>query len=287
MMAILKRELKSYFLTPIGYLYMGFFLLVAGVFFTFGNLLPRSSYFTSFLSGVLFVYLFAIPLLTMRLFSEERRQRTDQLLLTSPVSIPEIVLGKFLAAYAVYLLTLAVTVMYALVVGIHGDLAVWETLGSYIGFILLGASYISVGVFISAGTENQLTSALVSFFSLLIIWLIDPISQAVPSDLAAGIVSAAVLVGAVCGYLYINTRNRYLAAGAAFLGALIIAALYFVDKGVYIGFIRKFLGWFSLNKRYESFSMGILKIDSLVYYVSFSGLFLFLTVRLIEKRRWN
>ena len=95
MIAILKRELKSYFLTPIGYLYMGFFLLVAGVFFAFGNLFTRSSYFTSFLGGILFVYLFAIPLLTMRLFSEERRQKTDQLLLTSPISVVEIVLGKY------------------------------------------------------------------------------------------------------------------------------------------------------------------------------------------------
>jgi ABC-2 type transport system permease protein len=287
MIAILKRELRSYFLTPIGYLYMGFFLLVAGVFFTFGNLIPRSSYFTSFLSGVLFVYLFAIPLLTMRLFSEERRQKTDQLLLTSPVSVPEIVVGKYLAALVVYLLTLAVTVMYAAVVGIFGDLAVWETVGSYIGFIFLGASYIAVGVFVSAGTENQLTSALVSFFSLLMIWLIDPISQSVPVEMVAGIISAAVLVGVVCVYLYMNTRNLYLVAGAALAGAVIIAALYFIDKGVFIGFIRKFLGWFSLNKRYESFAMGILKVDSLVYYISFSGLFLFLTVRLIEKRRWN
>ena len=287
MIAILKRELKSYFLTPIGYLYMGFFLLVAGVFFTFGNLFTRSSYFTSFLGSVLFVYLFAVPLLTMRLFSEERRQKTDQLLLTSPISITEIVLGKYLAALIVYLMTLVVTVMYAAVVGIYGDLALWETVGSYIGFTFLGASYIAVGVFISAGTENQLTSALVSFFSLLMIWLIDPISQGMPVQLAAGIIAAAALVGVVCVYLYMNTRNLYLIIGAALVGALLIAVLYFVDKGIFIGFIRKFLSWFSLNKRYESFSMGVLKVDSLVYYVSFSGLFLFLTVRLIEKRRWN
>lgn len=287
MIAILKRELKSYFLTPIGYIYMGFFLLIAGVFFTFGNLFTRSSYFTSFLGGILFVYLFAIPLLTMRLFSEERRQKTDQLLLTSPVSIPEIVLGKFLAAFTVYLITLAVTVMYAVVVGVFGDLALWETVGSYIGFIFLGSCYIAVGIFISAGTENQLTSALVSFFSLLLVWLIDPISQSVPADLVAGIVFAAFLAAAVCLYLYVNTRNFYIVIAAALFGALLITALYFIDKGLYIGFIRKFLNWFSLNKRYENFSMGMLKVDSLVYYLSFSGLFLFLTVRLIEKRRWN
>jgi ABC-2 type transport system permease protein len=286
MMAILKRELKSYFLTPIGYIYMGFFLLVAGVFFTFGNLITRSSQYTGFLGGILFIYLFAVPLLTMRLFSEEKRQRTDQLLLTSPISIPEIVLGKFLAAFTVYLITLAITVMYALVVGIYGDLSFWETLGAYIGFIFLGASYIAVGVFISAGTENQLTSALVSFFSLLMIWLIDPISNSLPVDLTAGIIFAALLVVALCGYIYLNTKNLYITVAVFLLGAIIIAASYFIDQVVFIGFMRKFFSWFSLNKRYENFSMGLLKVDSLVYYLSFTGLFLFLTVRLIEKQRW-
>ncbi|MDR1625114.1 MAG: ABC transporter permease [Spirochaetia bacterium] len=287
MIAILKREIKSYFLTPIGYIYMGFFLLAAGIFFFFSNLFAQSSRFTGFLGSILFIYLFAIPLLTMRLFSEERRQKTDQLLLTSPVRVGEIVLGKFLAAFSVYLMTLLVTLMYVVVIAVFGDLAVWETLGSYVGFIFLGASYIAVGVFISAGTDNQLTAALVTFFSLMMIWLIDPISQSLPADLVSGVISAAALALALCVFIYINTRNLYILAGAAVAGAAVITALYFVNQDIYLGFIAKFLAWFSLNKRYENFSMGILKLDSLVYYVSFSGLFLFLTVRLIEKRRWN
>ncbi|MCL1817345.1 MAG: ABC transporter permease [Spirochaetaceae bacterium] len=287
MIAILKREIKSYFLTPIGCIYMGFFLLAAGIFFFFSNLYAQSSRFAGFLGSILFIYLFAIPLLTMRLFSEEKRQRTDQLLLTSPVSIPAIVLGKFLAALSVYLMTLVVTVMYVAVIAIFGDLAVWETIGSYVGFIFLGASYIAVGVFISAGTENQLTAALITFFSLMMIWLIDPISQSLPSDLVSGIVSAAVLVAGLSVFIYLNTRNLYIMIGAVLAGALVITALYFIDQDIFLGFIGKFLGWFSLNKRYENFSQGILKLDSLVYYLSFSGLFLFLTVRLIEKRRWN
>jgi ABC-2 type transport system permease protein len=287
MIAILKREIKSYFLTSIGYIYMGFFLLAAGIFFFFSNLFIRSSGFTGFLGSILFIYLFAIPLLTMRLFSEERRQKTDQLLLTSPVTVGEIVLGKFLAAFSVYLMTLVVTLMYVAVIAVFGSLAVWETLGSYIGFIFLGASYIAVGVFISAGTENQLTAALVTFFSLMMIWLIDPLSQSVPADLVSGVISAAALALALCVFIYINTKNLYIVTGAALAGVVVITALYFINQDIYLGFIRKFLAWFSLNKGYENFSMGMLKLDSLVYYISFSGLFLFLTVRLIEKRRWN
>lgn len=287
MIAIFKRELKAYFLTPIGYLYMGFFLLITGIFYTFSNLLTGNSRFSGFLGSILLIYLFAIPLLTMRLFSEEKRQKTDQLLLTSPITIPEIVCGKFLAALAIYILTLLVTLLYVIVIAVFGDLQGWETLGSYIGFIFLGASYIAVGVFISASTENQLTAALVSFFSLLVIWILDPLSQTIPQDMRTGLISAAVLALVLALFLYINTRNWLIVLGVAIAAALAIGGFYRFNRTVFYGFAGKFLGWFSLNRRYESFSMGLLKFDALLYYASFTGLFLFLTVRLIEKRRWN
>jgi ABC-2 type transport system permease protein len=287
MIAIFKRELKAYFLTPIGYLYMGFFLLVAGIFYTFSNLLPADSRFSGFLGSILLIYLFAIPLLTMRLFSEEKRQKTDQLLLTSPVTITEIVCGKFLAALAIYILTLLVTVLYVIVIAVFGDLQGWETLGSYIGFIFLGASYIAVGVFISASTENQLTAALVTFFSLLVVWIIEPLSRIIPANTTVGLISASVLTLALVLFLYINTRNWIIVLSILIAAALAISGFYLFNRTVFYGFAQKFLDWFSLNRRYESFSMGLLKFDSLLYYASFTGLFLFLTVRLIEKRRWN
>ena len=294
MIAIFKRELRAYFLTPIGSIYMGLFLLITGLFFTFGNLFAKSSQYSGFLGNVLFIYLFGIPLLTMKLFSEEKRQKTDQLLLTSPLSITEIVLGKFLAALVVYSMTLVVTILYAVVIGIYGDLLIWETLGSYIGFLFLGACYIAVGVFISASTENQLTAALVTFFSLFVIWLLDPIAQIVPSDTFAGVISAGVLAFIVLLFLFFNTRNWFIVLVTAILAAAVILFLYFFESGytprfrsVFAGFLQNFFGWFSLNRRYQNFSFGLLKFDSLLYYISFSGLFLFLTVRLIEKRRWN
>ena len=295
MTAIFKRELRAYFLTPIGSIYMGLFLLITGLFFTFGNIFSNSSYYSGFLGNILFIYLFGVPLLTMKLFSEEKRQKTDQLLLTSPLSITEIVLGKFLAAFTVYSMTLMVTVLYAVLIGIYGDLLVWEAVGSYIGFLFLGACYIAAGVFISASTENQLTAALVTFFSLFIIWLIDPIAQMVPSDTFAGVISAGVLALLVIVFLFINTKNWFIVLITAVLAAAIILFFYFYTTGyntprfrnIYAGFLQKFMGWFSLNRRYQNFSFGLLKIDALLYYISFSGLFLFLTVRLIEKRRWN
>ena len=287
MFAVFKREFKAYFVTPIGYLYMGLFLLLTGVFYFFDNLLNQRSHFTGFLGSILLIYLFAIPLLTMRLFSEEKRQKTDQLLLTCPISITGIVCGKFLAALAVYIGTLVFTSLYAVVIAVYGDLQTLETLGSYIGFIFLGACYISIGIFISASTENQITAALVSFFVLMFIWLIDPVSQMVPSDTRTGLVSAAVLLAALLLFLFINTRNWIIVLGAALVGAFTIGGFWLLRPQVFFGFIQRFMSWFSLNNRYQPFSMGLLKFDSLLYYASFSGLFLFLTIRLIEKRRWN
>ena len=287
MFAIFKREIKAYFLTPIGYIFMGLFLLLTGVFFAFNNLFAQSSQYTGFLGSVLFIYLFAIPLLTMRLFSEEKRQRTDQLLLTSPVSITGIVCGKFLAALAVYCGTLLVTVSYALVIQVYGDLWVSETIGSYIGFIFLGACYISVGLFTSASTENQLTAGIVGFFALFFIWMIDPIIRIVPTDTQTGVISAIILLVIVLLFLFLNTKNWVIVLAAAVIGGLTIGGFYLINRNIFFGFIQRFMGWFSLNRRYQPFSMGLLTFDSLLYYTSFSGLFLFLTVRLIEKRRWN
>ena len=287
MIAIFKREFKAYFQTPIGYIYMGLFLLLSGVFYFFDNLVSQSSYYTHFLGNILLIYLFAIPLLTMRLFSEEKRQRTDQLLLTSPVSIVGVVLGKFLAAMAVYVGTMLFTIFYAIVIAVYGDLQVMETIGSYIGFMFLGACYISLGIFISAGTENQLTAALVTFFVLMFIWMIDQVSMFVPSDTNTGIISAFVLLAAVLLFIFLNTKNWVIVLGTAIIGSLTIGGFYLFRPDLFFGFIARFLGWFSLNNRYEPFMRGVLRINALVYYTTFASLFLFLTIRIIEKRRWN
>lgn len=286
MRAILVRELRTYFQTPIGYIFMGLFLLVAGFFFTFGNLLSGSSYFTSFLGSILFLYLFAVPLLTMRLLSEERRQRTDQLLLTSPITVSDIVLGKFFAALIVYLITLLVTVLYAVVVGAYGDLAVWETVGGYIGFVLLGASFISVGVLISAISENQVSSAFFTFFALLVIWFINLVKSVAPLDTISGTIFAAALGVGLALYVFFNTRSWIASAAVAVVAAAVIVVIHLINGALFEGLITKVLDWFSLIDRFDSFNLGLLKLREVVFYLSFTSVFLFLTIRIVEKRRW-
>jgi len=282
----MTRELRTYFQTPIGYIFMGLFLLVSGFFFTFGNLMSGSSYFTSFLQSILFLYLFAVPLLTMRLISEERRQRTDQLLLTSPITVTDIVLGKFFAAFIVYLLTLVVTALYAIVVGIFGDLAVWQTVGGYIGFALLGASFISVGVLVSAVSENQVSSAFFTFFALLLIWFLNLVKSVAPTDPVSSTVFAAAIVIGLAGFFFANTRSWVTAGAVTLVGAATIAVLHFVQPDVFNGLIVEVLDWFSLLERFDSFTLGVIELEEVVFYLSFTAIFLFVTVRMIEKRRW-
>jgi len=127
----------------------------------------------------------------------------------------------------------------------------------------------------------------VTFFALLVVLLLDSILQMIPQDTRSGLISAAVLALAVALFLFLNTRNWVIALGALLAGGLAIGGFWIFKQSAFTGFLQNFLGWFSLNRRYTSFALGILDFDSLLYYVSFSGLLLFLTVRLIEKRRWN
>jgi ABC-2 type transport system permease protein len=289
MLAIFRRELRAYFTSPIGYIFMGFFILLSGIFFAAGNLLRGDPRYTGLLGTITFVFLIVVPLLTMRLLTEDTRQRTDQLLITSPLSIAEIVLGKYLAAVAVFLITLLVTVIYPVIMSFFAllGLAWWEILGGYIGFFLLGASFIAVGLFFSSLTDNQLIAAVETFAALLVIWILDFISQSVPSDAVSGLVFLALIAAALVLMVFLSTRSPIAAAATGVVAAAAIVLAFVLRRSVFDGLIGRILDWFSLLKRYNDFSLGVLSLSPIVYYLSFSGAFVFLTVRMIEKRRWS
>ena len=186
----------------------------------------------------------------------------------------------------VYVLTLVVTVLYALVIGIFGDLAVWETVGGYIGFLLLGSSFIAVGVLISAVSENQVSAAFFTFFALLLIWFISSIKGVVPQDIVSGTVFAAGIVVAVGLFFYLNTKSWIATGAVGIVGAIAIVVLHFIDPTMFQGLIVETIDWFSLIDRFDSFTLGLLKLEETVFYLSFTSVFLFVTIRLIEKRRW-
>lgn len=287
MVGVFKKELKAYFSTPTGYVFMGFFLLVAGFFFAISNLFTMSADYNGMLSNITFIFLIVVPILTMRLIADETRQKTDVLLLTSPLKLGEMVLGKYLAALTVFLITLLITCLYPIIMSFFGDIAVWEIIGGYIGFFLLGATFIAVGLFISSLTDNQVIAAVVTFSVLLLLWVIDAVQSVLPSTTISGVIFAAILVAGIAVWLYFAARNIYVSLATAVVGGGIIAAIYLFNKDLYTGFISKFIAWFSVLNRYQDFSMGILSLSPIIYYITFSAAFIFLTIRTLEKRRWS
>jgi len=288
MLAVFRRELRAYFASPIGFVFVGFFILIAGVFFAISNLLSGNPNFTGVLSSLTFVFLFLVPILTMRLLTEEMRQKTDQLLITSPLSITGIVMGKYLAAVGVFVITLLITVLFPVIMSFYALLGLgwWEILGGYIGFLLMGCAFISVGLFFSSLTDNQLIAAMYTFAALLVIWILDFIAQSVPADAVSGLVFLALLGACLVALVYFSTRNVAAAAVTFVLAAAAVVLLFVFARPFFSGLIAKILGWFSLVKRYGDFSLGLLSLSPIVYYISFSGAFVFLTIRMIEKRRW-
>jgi ABC-2 type transport system permease protein len=179
MHAIYKRELKSYFSSAIGYVIIATFVFFASLFFMVNNISGDTSSMTWVFSSMLLIYVILIPMLTMRSFSEEKRQKTDQVLLTAPVSLLGVVMGKFLASLTVYAIGLSCTVVFALILGACSTIQTWVIIGNIIGMLLVGAALISVGIFISNLTESQVIAAILSFFVMLLLYLMENIASLV------------------------------------------------------------------------------------------------------------
>ncbi len=204
MFAVFKKELKSYFLSPIGYIAIGLFLLVFSVFFYITTIEVfaldlGSLYYATAMYGLLFV----VPLITMRMFAEERKNGTEQLLLTSPRSITGIVLGKFLAAVALIAITLVVSLIYFVILTFFGDPNIVTTLVTMVGFLLVAMAAISFGMFTSSLTENQIVSAIITVVFLILPWFLPNISTIFSeislidkfAKMSSGLISITEIVG--------------------------------------------------------------------------------------------
>ena len=249
MFAIYKKEMRSYFTNPIGYIFIGIFLTFAAALCSYTTLLSRSYDTKLYFTILIYAFVVLIPLLTMRLFSEERKMKTEQLLLTAPVTITGMVLGKFFAALSLFLGCIGVSLinlipLYTIAAAERGSLdhdttyigpVTTEVIGCLIGVIFIGAVFIAIGTFVSSLCENQLASA---------------------------VITVAVILGfVVIGLLSSFFPNDY--------------------------WIRLVLSWISITGRFNNFSNGIFDFGALIYFISLSFIFVFLTVRVYEKRRWS
>jgi ABC-2 type transport system permease protein len=288
MVAVFKKELRSYFVTLTAYIYLSVFFLLSALFFVFINIDGGSPFFSQSLGGTTFVFLILTPMLTMRLFSEEARQRTDQLLFTSPLKVWRIVAGKYAAAVTIYLISLMMLMMFPIILSRYTDaLYAPEVFGMFVGFFLMGASFIAIGLFISALTDNQIISAVATFGFLFVIYLMDMVAAAMPSDrMSSGIFIAAV-IAAITFYIYVSSKNRIAAVSFAAVCGAVAAALRLINPNLYDGMITKFLVWFNAFGRFTIFSAGIFRLTDMTYYITFTFVFLFLTAHVIERRRWK
>ncbi|MCK5128840.1 MAG: ABC-2 transporter permease [Clostridiales bacterium] len=218
MIAIWKREVQSYFFSPLAYIFIGAFMIIAGVMFSSGNVIARNVSFNATLNSLTFIFMLLVPILTMKLISEDKRNKTDQLLLTAPLTVPAIIMGKYLAAVTVFAVTLIVSFVFPVILSIYGMPAYGEIVAGYIGFFLLGCALIAVGVFISSITESQVISALVTFFVLMIMWMGNIAVYLIPSQLVITIIE----------WLSVYTRLNLFAIGIISLTPIIYFLSYVV-----------------------------------------------------------
>lgn len=287
MTAIFKREFKSCFTGMIGWVIAAVSLFFLGLYFTNRNLLYVSSDFASVLYTMTMIMLFLLPAISMRSFAEERKNKTDQLLLTSPVSIPAIVAGKFLAELAVFALPLAAAVVMPLLLQAFGTVSLVAAYSALLGYLLLGGACLAVGTWISALTENQILAYLATFGALLVAYLMNGIqTMFTTGNLLAFIVFmivllvASVLVGVIC---------KRLAAGAVVFcaGAVVLFVLFQLRPAWLLTAFNAVLSALALFEPFKDIVGGMFSIPAIVYYLSVMGLFLFLTGQALARRRWN
>ena len=287
MTAVLKHELRNYFHTLTAYVFGAFLLAFIGLGATLYNLQAAVSNFEFVLSFGSLVFVVIVPILTMRVIAEEKKQRTDQLLYSLPITTPEVVLGKYLALLVVYLIPLAVVSVYPLIFARYGDVYLLTSYGSIFAFFVLGAALIALGVFISSLTDNQGFAAGIGIAVILLNYYSASLSEYVSSTPAGALIAAFALVivlGVVIRHL---TKNEHLAYGFYFLAGGAVLILYLADSEAFSGLLPSVMKTLSLFERFYVFVNGVFDLTAIVYFVTFAAFFLFLSVQSLEKRRYN
>lgn len=287
MLAIYKKELKSYLTSMQGYVFMAFIMLVLGIYFTAYNLNYASPDFGTTLNSVTFVFLIITPILTMRILAEEKRNKTDQLLFTSPVPIWKIVFGKYLGMVTIYLIPVVITLFYPLILAKYGTVSYPMTLTAIVGFFFLGCANIAVGLFLFSITESQVIAAVLTFVVLFCSFVMNGIESFFSQTAMASMLAFAVLAVLIAMVVYQMTKDNILTGitGVVLLGAVVI--IYIVKSSLYEGAIQKLLDLLAIANHFDNFVGGILDFSGIVYMLSVICIFIFLTVQSIQKRRWS
>lgn len=288
MAAIYKRELKSYFQSMVGCVFIAFLVAFTGIYFMEYNLNAGYPYFSYTLSGSLIVFLVGIPLITMKSFSEERKNKTDQLLLTAPVSLSKIVAGKYLAMVSVLAVPNLIFCIFPLIIKMQGISYLKVDYISIGVFFLLGCVYIAIGMFLSALTESQIIAFITSFGVLLVLYLWDGILSFLPSSAISGVFGIIILLTLAAAYIQSMTGNWVISGGIELIGVAACVVTYILKSSLFENILTKFLGNLALANVFTDItSSSIVDVSGIILYLSVIAIFIFLTVQAIQKRRWS
>ena len=287
MLAIYKKEIKNYLTSMTGYIFMAFILLVLGIYFTAYNLNYGSPDFGMTLNSATFIFLIITPVLTMKILAEERKNKTDQLLLTAPVPVWKIVAGKYLGMVTVYAIPVLISACYPLIMCKYGKVSYAMTYTAVLGFFLMGCANIAIGLFFSSVTESQVIAAVLTFGALFCSFVMEGIKSFFSQTAVSSMLAFLVLSLVIAFFVYEMTKNIMLTIVTGGILSAVTLLLYFTNASLYEGAIQKVLSQFAVATQFNKFLGGILDLTGILYMLSVVCIFVFLTVQSIQKRRWS
>lgn len=287
MKAIFKRELNSLFNNMTGYIFTAFSLFIIGIYVMYYCLKNGYPYFEYVVSNIEFFYLMTIPVLTMKVIAEEKKQHTDRLLYSLPLSMTQIVTGKFLAMAAVLLLPVIELLLLPPVLNIYGDIALGTAYSSILAYYMLGLTLTSIGLFISSLTDNQLAAAAITFVIVLICYLMTGLSSYIPGDSFSSYIAFAVIIILAGIVIWLMTKSIPVSLSIAGITEAVLLTLYLIKNTAFEGLIHKVISSISPFDKTENFFYGIFDLTGVIYFISVTVLFVFLTIQSMEKRRWS
>lgn len=287
MIAVFKHELKNYFHSLTAYVFGAFLLVFVGIGAMLYNLQAAVSNFEFVLSFSSLIFVVIVPILTMRVIAEERKQKTDQLLYALPISTTKVILGKYLALFVVYFIPLCFIAVYPIIFSQYGDVYLLTSYGSLFAFCMVGAALIAVGVFISSLTDNQGFAAGIGIAVILFNYFSVSLAEYVSATAFGSLVVFFILIALFCWIVYSLTKNENLSYGMGIILVLLGTIFYLADESKFEGLLPNIMKKLSLFDRLDTFVNGMFDMTAIVYFISVIVFFLFLSVQSLEKRRYN
>ena len=287
MIAVFKHELRLFFHSLMAYVFGAFLLVFIGIGAMLYNLQAAVSNFEYVLSFSSLVFVVIVPILTMRMLAEEKKQKTDQLIYSLPITTTQVILGKYFSLLVVFLIPMLLISVYPLIFAQYGDVYLLTAYASLFAFFMMGAALLAVGVFISSLTENQGFAAGIGIAFILFNYFSVQLSESVSATSGGSMIALLVLIILLGIIIRFVTRNETLAMGVSAILMGTCTVILFVSPETMEGLLPKIMRELSLFERFEVFVNGTFDTTAIVYYITFAIFFLFLSVQSLEKRRYN